>query len=59
MELPKTDKKLEYKDSGICSFCFLTLQALQPGGTEIRHKQTLAPYGQCPQAIAAQKAKKT
>lgn len=52
METPK-----EWKDSGFCSYCLLTLESKQPGGTEPRHKSNKVPYGQCAQAIEAKKTK--
>ncbi len=49
----KTQEQPTYQDSGFCSFCLLTLESLQPGGTKVRHKSNQIPYGQCAQALAA------
>jgi hypothetical protein len=51
------DAASKYEDTGMCSFCLLTLQSLQPGGRNPRHKATLVPYGQCVQAINAKKTR--
>ena len=55
MDLPRTAGNTKYKDIGPCSFCLMTLEAKQPGGTDARHKSTHTPYGQCEQAKAAKK----
>jgi hypothetical protein len=47
-----------YEDTGFCSYCLLSLEAKQPGGHDVRHKATLTPYGNCPQAIRARETKK-
>lgn len=49
----RSEDKAVYEDSGFCSLCLLTLEALTPGGTEVRHKSNKVPYGECAQAIRA------
>ncbi len=45
-----------YEPCGYCGFCLMTIEA-RPGGYGVRHKQTLVPYGHCPQAIEARRVK--
>lgn len=59
MELPKKTQPDagEYRDSGFCSNCLLTIEAIQPGGLKPRHKSNHVPVGECAQAVAAAKQK--
>lgn len=56
MELPKQTAK-KYQDAGVCMYCLLTLEAKQPGGTDVRHKNSQIPYDGCEQAKAAKEKK--
>jgi hypothetical protein len=37
--------------TGICFYCWMPLEADQPGGRNPRHVHNQVPYGQCPQAL--------
>ena len=43
-ELPVTPK---YEPIGVCFFCIRPVEAINPGGTAIRHIETRVPYRQC------------
>jgi hypothetical protein len=57
MELPN-QTATKYANVGFCMYCLLTLEAKQPGGTDVRHKGTGVPYNQCEQAKARLAIKK-
>ena len=42
--------------TGMCFYCFETLTAMQPGGTEVQHLDG-TPYKQCRQFLDYKKAK--
>lgn len=49
--------EVKYEDVGFCSYCLMTIQAIPPDGTDVRHKSTLTPYGECPQYLKAHESK--
>lgn len=57
MKLPeKTDSGI-WMAAGFCFYCLMSMEAIQPGGRNLRHKSTLTPYLQCPQALKAMEVK--
>jgi hypothetical protein len=39
------------RTTGICFYCWMPLEADQPGGRNPRHVHNQVPYGQCPEAL--------
>ncbi len=40
-----------YARTGLCFWCLLPLESIQPGGLQPRHVDTTIPYGCCASAI--------
>lgn len=40
-----------YETTGVCFYCREDLEAMQPGGKDVRHVKTKIVYGKCAQAL--------
>jgi hypothetical protein len=43
----------QWQLTGLCYFCQAPLEAIQPGGLNVRHVTTHVPYKQCASALKA------
>jgi hypothetical protein len=38
---------VKYERIGLCSFCLFAIEAIQPGGRDVRHVETGVAYREC------------